>query len=88
MIMHVLVVELLCQMMMEQILALESLLPGTCGCIWLCPILSNIEWPRYRRISALGPLARCLGYPRRGYRGPGRILSQGLVWTAPESCSF
>jgi hypothetical protein len=58
MIMRIFVVELLCEAVMGWIPALECLLPGTRGCMWLCLVLSGIKWPRYMRIPALGSLAR------------------------------
>jgi hypothetical protein len=42
-IMHVLVVKLLCQTAAERIPALECLLPGACGPLWPCLILSGIK---------------------------------------------
>jgi hypothetical protein len=45
MIMHVLVMELLCQAVKGWILALNCLLPGTHGRQWLRLVLPGIEWP-------------------------------------------
>jgi hypothetical protein len=56
-IMHVLEVELLCQLVVGQILALECLLPGACGLLWLHLVLSTIKWLHYPRILILGSLA-------------------------------
>jgi hypothetical protein len=42
-IMRVLVEELLCQAVMGQIPALECLLLGACGRLWLCLVLSVIK---------------------------------------------
>jgi hypothetical protein len=42
-IMRVLVEELLCQAVMGQIPALECLLLGACGRLWLCLVLSGIK---------------------------------------------
>jgi hypothetical protein len=39
------------------ILVLECLLPGTRGRVWLCIVLSDIEWPRCSRNLALRSLA-------------------------------
>jgi hypothetical protein len=57
-IMRVLVVELLCQAVMGWIPALECLLLGMRGHLWLCLALYGIKWPHYPRILALGSLAQ------------------------------
>jgi hypothetical protein len=62
-IMHVLVVDLLCQAVMGWILVIMCILPGACGRLRLRLVLPAIKWPRYLRIPALGPLTRYLGYP-------------------------
>jgi hypothetical protein len=54
----VLVVELLCQVVMGRISALECLLPDAHAHLWLHLVMSGIEWPRYSRILVLGSLAR------------------------------
>jgi hypothetical protein len=43
MIMCILMMELLCQVVTGRIAALECLLLGMCGCLWLCLILSSIK---------------------------------------------
>jgi hypothetical protein len=55
-VMCVLMVEMLCQVVMEQIPVLECLLPGTRGRMWSCLVLCDIKWHRYLRIPALGHL--------------------------------
>jgi hypothetical protein len=57
-VMRVLMVMLLCQTVMGWIPALERLLPGERGNLWLCLELSGIKWPHYSWIPALGSLAR------------------------------
>jgi hypothetical protein len=69
-IMRVLVVELLCQAVTGWIPTLKCLLPGAHGHMWLHLIFSGIKWLRYSRTPTLRPLARYLGYPGHGYRGP------------------
>jgi hypothetical protein len=44
MIMHVLMEELLCQVVTELILVLECLLLGARGCLWLHPVMTGIKW--------------------------------------------
>jgi hypothetical protein len=39
-------------------LPLECLLPGTCGHLWLCLVMSDFKWPCYSRILTLGSLAQ------------------------------
>jgi hypothetical protein len=58
MIMYVLMMELQCQAVMERIPALECLLSGTRGHLWLCLVLCGIKWHHHPRTHALGSLAR------------------------------
>jgi hypothetical protein len=44
-IMHVLVVELLCQVVTRRIPVIECLLPGAHGRLWLCLVFFGIKWP-------------------------------------------
>jgi hypothetical protein len=57
-IMRVLVVDLLCHVVIGQIPALESLLLGTRGRMWLYLVLFGIKRPRYPRFLALRSHAR------------------------------
>jgi hypothetical protein len=57
-IIRVLVVELLCQAVTGWVPVLECVLPDACGHERLHPVLSGIKWPRFPRISALGPLSQ------------------------------
>jgi hypothetical protein len=50
--MHVLVVELLYQAVMEQIPVLKCLVLGARGCLWICPILPDINI-----VISLGPVS-------------------------------
>jgi hypothetical protein len=71
-IMHVLVVELLCQVVTGQILALECLLPGAHECMRLHLVLPGIKWPRYSRTLALKQFCPILRIPPgMATEGPG-----------------
>jgi hypothetical protein len=52
-IMHILVEELPCQALTGCIPALEYLLSGLRGCMWLHHVLSSIKWHHYPRTLAL-----------------------------------
>jgi hypothetical protein len=45
----VLIDELLCQAVTEQISVLECLLSSACGCLWLCPIIPGVKWRYFSR---------------------------------------
>jgi hypothetical protein len=53
-IMRVIMVKLLCQAVMGHIPPLGCLLSGARRCRWLWLVLSDIKWPLYLRILALG----------------------------------
>jgi hypothetical protein len=55
-IMHILVEELLCQAVTGQILLLESLLSGACGCLRLCPFKPDIKCRCFQRTRLQGNL--------------------------------
>jgi hypothetical protein len=55
-IMHILVEELLCQAVAGQILLLESLLSGACGCLRLCPFKPDIKCHCFQRTRLQGNL--------------------------------
>jgi hypothetical protein len=48
-IMHVPMVELLCQVVTRRILVLKYLLSGTRGCLWPCPIAPCIKCHHFMR---------------------------------------
>jgi hypothetical protein len=79
MIMHVLVVELLYQAVMEQIPVLECLLPGMHGYQRLRHVMSDTKWPHFLRISTPRSPARYWEPLGMATEGPGacRAGSQG-----------
>jgi hypothetical protein len=54
----VFVVELLYQAVTGWVPVLECVLPYACGHERLHSVLSGIKWPRFPRISTLGPLSQ------------------------------
>jgi hypothetical protein len=60
-IMYVHVEELLSQAVTGHIPVLKYLLPGVCGCLWPCPVMSDIKCCRFPTSDTESPWVRLSG---------------------------
>jgi hypothetical protein len=76
-IMYVHVDELLSQAVTGHIPVLKYLLPGVCGCLWPCPVMSDIKCCRFptSRLQWRFPILKA---PGCGCRGPGCVPSRRM----------